>query len=313
MIKGFAAAAIALMLSLVFPRGAQAGSGCREKQGFPLKIQAPPGGFDEDCEKSNNLFPISPKPDTFATDISLEHFEEEVLQSPLPVVVDYWYETCEPCELLAPAIERLAQEFSGRIKFVKINEDANDPDEIEKFGIKSFPTLQFYKEGKLIGSRSGSPGPSWKINLKKFWPIMNAFLNKNAASILPSLLKSMLHTPLARSFSVSDEEFRKEVLLAPIPVLFEIWTAGPSHRRFHPLVEKIAQEYSGQIKYFQNQAKGVADPSGFPILYFVYDSRRFGTLRGEEITEEAVRENLHKLLKEADSAASGQDDPYDFP
>ena len=86
-----------------------------------------------------------PKP--FAvTDTS---FEEEVLKSDLPVLVDFWAPWCGPCRMVAPIVEELADEYDGKVKFVKLDTDDN-VDTASKYGIRSIPTLLLFNGGNLV-------------------------------------------------------------------------------------------------------------------------------------------------------------------
>lgn len=76
-------------------------------------------------------------------------FEHEVLQSGLPVVVDIWATWCGPCKAIAPVLEDLAAEFSGRVKIVKVDADAN-PATVSAAGVTSIPTLGFYQAGERV-------------------------------------------------------------------------------------------------------------------------------------------------------------------
>ena len=89
------------------------------------------------------------------------NFEEEVLKSELPVLVDFWAEWCGPCKMFAPTIEELATEYKGRAKIAKLNVDQN-PAVAEKFGIRGIPTVMLFHGGKLrskqLGSVKSEPG-----------------------------------------------------------------------------------------------------------------------------------------------------------
>ncbi|MEE8346622.1 MAG: thioredoxin [Dehalococcoidia bacterium] len=76
-------------------------------------------------------------------------FENEVLKSELPVLVDYWAPWCGPCRLVAPIVEELAEEYDGRVKFVKVNTDDNVGTAVA-YGIRSIPTLLLFKDGQQI-------------------------------------------------------------------------------------------------------------------------------------------------------------------
>ncbi len=80
--------------------------------------------------------------------ISDDSFEEEVLKSDLPVLVDFWAVWCAPCHMIAPSVENLAQSYKDKMKVVKINVDEN-PKTPANYGILSIPTLLLFKGGEL--------------------------------------------------------------------------------------------------------------------------------------------------------------------
>ena len=87
--------------------------------------------------------------------ISDESFEEEVLQSERPVLIDYWAEWCGPCKMIAPVLDEIATEYSDRLKVVKLNIDDN-PQTPPKYGIRGIPTLMVFKDGQVVATKVGA-------------------------------------------------------------------------------------------------------------------------------------------------------------
>jgi thioredoxin 1 len=82
------------------------------------------------------------------------NFEDEVLRSSSPVVVDFWAPWCGPCRMIAPITEKLAKEYEGRVKFCKLNADENRQAS-EKYQVMSIPTLLFFRDGEAVGESIG--------------------------------------------------------------------------------------------------------------------------------------------------------------
>lgn len=87
-------------------------------------------------------------------EISSTDFSQEVLQSELPVLVDFFAEWCGPCRMLSPVMQELSEEYSGKVKFVKLNVD-RAPELASSFGINSIPALLYFKNGQVKGSSVG--------------------------------------------------------------------------------------------------------------------------------------------------------------
>ena len=83
------------------------------------------------------------------------NFEQEVLKSDVPVLVDYWAECCGPCKMIAPALEEIAGEYAGRLKVAKLNIDDN-PGVPPRYGIRGIPTLMLFKGGKVEATQVGA-------------------------------------------------------------------------------------------------------------------------------------------------------------
>ena len=87
--------------------------------------------------------------------ITDDTFEQEVLQSQTPVLVDYWAEWCGPCKMIAPALDQIASEYQGRLKVAKLNIDENQSTP-PKYGIRGIPTLMLFKNGNLEATKVGA-------------------------------------------------------------------------------------------------------------------------------------------------------------
>lgn len=85
-------------------------------------------------------------------------FEQEVIKSQTPAVVDFYADWCGPCRMVSPIIEQLSHEYAGRVKFVKLNTDEN-PDIAMKYGIMSIPTIMVFKNGQVASTVIGA-GPA---------------------------------------------------------------------------------------------------------------------------------------------------------
>ena len=88
-------------------------------------------------------------------DVSDQNFDNEVIKSTLPVLVDLWAPWCSPCRMVAPVIEKLAEKYSGKVKFCRLNVDDNSQT-AAKYGVMSIPTLMFFKDGKAVDTVIGA-------------------------------------------------------------------------------------------------------------------------------------------------------------
>ena len=124
---------------------------CQTKNRIPVEKL----GQTAICEKCGTTFST---PETIMNQpimVTDTTFEQEVLQSPVPVLMDVWAPWCGPCRMIAPVIEDLAKEFAGRAKMVKLNSDENQRVPLQ-YHIQGIPTLLFFKNGQLVDNIIGA-------------------------------------------------------------------------------------------------------------------------------------------------------------
>ena len=84
-----------------------------------------------------------------------DSFDEDVLQSDTPVLVDYWAEWCGPCKMIAPILDEVSTEYSDKLKIAKLDVDQNQTTST-KYGVRGIPTLMLFKEGNIIATHVGA-------------------------------------------------------------------------------------------------------------------------------------------------------------
>jgi thioredoxin 1 len=102
------------------------------------------------------------------------NFQKAVLESKLPVIVDFWAPWCGPCRMVAPILEKVAKEYAGKLIVVKVNTDENQ-EYAGKYGVQGIPTLLMLKDGKIVHRQVGAlPEPMLKEVVDQFLDVCNS-------------------------------------------------------------------------------------------------------------------------------------------
>ena len=162
-------------------------------------------------------------------------FEKAVLQSPVPVVVDFWAPWCAPCYAIAPHIEKLAREYDGKIRVVKVNTDDN-PQWAMRYGVRGIPTVLFVKDGQEMDRLVGVRGYA---DLKRM--VDEKLLGAR------SPIAEVAFAP-GKPIIVTDANFDQIVLRSTKPVLVDFWAewCAPCHM-IAPIIEQLAEEYADRV------------------------------------------------------------------
>ena len=100
-------------------------------------------------------------------------FQKTVLESPMPVIVDFWAPWCGPCRMVGPILEKVAKEYSTKLIVAKVNTDENQEWAV-KYGVEGIPTMLFLKDGKLIHRQVGAlPEPALRETIDQFLDVCN--------------------------------------------------------------------------------------------------------------------------------------------
>jgi len=99
-----------------------------------------------------------------AKPVNSKDWEKEVLNSQIPVFVDFWAEWCGPCRMVGPVVEELASEYAGKINFVKVNVDENN-ELASKYNVFSIPTLAIFNKGQIVTQQVGAASKSSYKNM----------------------------------------------------------------------------------------------------------------------------------------------------
>jgi thioredoxin 1 len=163
--------------------------------------------------------------------ITLENFEQEVVNSDVPVLIDFWAEWCMPCRMVAPIIDELAKEYEGKIKVGKINVDEEN-ELAMKFRIMSIPTIGLFKNGKMVDKIIGARP---KADFVRF---IEKHLNGGATQSEES-----------DEVEITYDNFEEEVVNSDVPVLIDFWAEWCAPCRLvAPIIDELAKEYKGKIK-----------------------------------------------------------------
>jgi len=109
-----------------------------------------------------------------------EAFEKQVLQNELPVVVDFWAEWCGPCKMVAPTLDKLAEEFAGQVVVAKVDTDQYQP-YMMQYGIRGIPTMLFFMDGQLVHRQTGAlPEPMLRNVFEQFLKAVDQYKEEQA-------------------------------------------------------------------------------------------------------------------------------------
>ena len=108
--------------------------------------------------------------------VSENNFQSEVIENQLPVVVDFYADWCPPCRRLGPILDRMAEEFAGKVKFVKVDSDA-ESQLAERFQVTGLPTVIFFERGQIVGQFAGLPQEDALRNELVKWINQNSSLS----------------------------------------------------------------------------------------------------------------------------------------
>lgn len=99
-------------------------------------------------------------------------FEQKVMKSELPTIVDFWAPWCGPCKMVAPTLDKLAKEYAGKLMIAKVNTDEN-PEWANKFGVQGIPTMLFVANGKVVHRQVGAlPEPMLRDVVSQFLEVV---------------------------------------------------------------------------------------------------------------------------------------------
>ncbi len=102
-----------------------------------------------------------------------EAFEKTVIDSEIPVIVDFWAPWCGPCKMVGPILDKIAKEFAGKVIVAKVNTD-NDSEWANKYGVQGIPTMLFMANGKVVHQQVGAlPEPMLRTVLDQFLSVAN--------------------------------------------------------------------------------------------------------------------------------------------
>ncbi|MFZ2267111.1 MAG: tetratricopeptide repeat protein [Azonexus sp.] len=176
----------------------------------------------------------------FAFDVSIEEFETKVLlpAQEVPVVVDFWAPWCEPCKVLKPLLEKLAEEYAGRFLLAKVNADEN-PELSQHFGVRSIPTVKVLFQGQLVDEFSGTlPEAQIREFLDRFaLPAVGGNLREEAAALV---VEGKLEEALAKLVEASQAKPEDQAIqLDAVEVMMQL---GRNDEAKQLLAGEYAQE-----------------------------------------------------------------------